>query len=181
MPRASRAPGRRGGPAAAGGAAASLRAALRGRTLPSPRLTGLGAGLLTTLAMLAFGCLDGLLFSGSATVYSVFFLLACAVCGLWVRPADLLAGPVTMPLAYTVGLLPINDGAQGVSGQALGVFTALSLHAGWLYSGTLLTVLIVVVRRATLITQRRRQTRPRPSRHPRSPHCSAAAQARSRL
>ncbi|MET7933713.1 DUF6542 domain-containing protein [Streptomyces sp. NPDC005322] len=180
-PRAPRAPGRRGDPAGAGGGAASLRTALRGRTLPSPRLTGLGAGLLTPLAMLGVGCVDGLLFSGSVTVYSVFFLLACLACGLWVRPADLLAGPVTVPLAYTVGLVPINDGARGFGGQAVGVFTALSLNAGWLYAGTLLTALIVLVRRAALVIQRRRQTRPRPSRLPRSPRCSAAAQARSRL
>ncbi|SEC53242.1 DUF6542 domain-containing protein [Streptomyces melanosporofaciens] len=165
------------------GPAAALTAALRrarGLSLPDPRLTGLGAGLLTTLTMLGIGCLDALLFSGSPTVYSVLFLPACAACGMWVRPADLLAAPVTAPLAYTVGLLPINDGSAGFSGQAVGVFTALSLQAGWLYAGTLLTVLIVLVRRAVLVTRRRRQQRPRPSRHPRSPHYSAAAQARSR-
>ncbi|WP_208928682.1 DUF6542 domain-containing protein, partial [Streptomyces rapamycinicus] len=149
-------------------------------SLPDPRLTGLGAGLLTTLAMLGVGCLDALLLSGSPTVYSVLFLPACAACGLWVRPADLLAAPVTAPLAYTVGLLPINEGSAGLSGQAVGVFTALSLQAGWLYAGTLLTVVIVLVRRAVLVTRRRRQQRPRPSRHPRSPRCSEAAPARSR-
>ncbi|MCG0290318.1 DUF6542 domain-containing protein, partial [Streptomyces sp. PSAA01] len=152
----------------------------RGLSLPDPRLTGLGAGLLTALTMLGIGCLDALLFSGSPTVYSVLFLPACAACGLWVRPADLLAAPVTAPLAYTAGLLPINDGSAGFSGQAVGVFTALSLQAGWLYAGTLLTAAIVLVRRAVLVTRRRRRQRPRPSRHPRSPRCSAAAQARSR-
>ncbi|MCM3806233.1 DUF6542 domain-containing protein [Streptomyces malaysiensis] len=165
------------------GPAAALPAVLRrvrGLSVPGPRLTGLGAGLLTTLMMLAIGCLDALLFSGSPTVYSVLFLPACAACGLWVRPADLLAAPVTAPLAYTVGLLPINEGSAGFSGQAVGVFTALSLQAGWLYAGTLLAVVIVLVRRAVLVTRRRRQQRPRPSRHPRSPHYSSAAQARSR-
>ncbi|ASQ96733.1 DUF6542 domain-containing protein [Streptomyces sp. 11-1-2] len=178
--RAARPPARRTGPS---GPAAPLPAALRrarGLSLPDARLTGLGAGLLTALTMLGIGCLDALLFSGSPTVYSVLFLPACAACGLWVRPADLLAAPVTAPLAYTVGLLPINDGSAGFSGQAVGVFTALSLQAGWLYTGTLLTVVIVLVRRAVLVTRRRRQQRPRPSRHPRSPHYSAAAQARSR-
>lgn len=171
---------RRTGPS---GPAAALPAALRrvrGLSVPDPRLTGLGAGLLTTLMMLGIGCLDALLFSGSPTVYSVLFLPACAACGLWVRPADLLAAPVTAPLAYTVGLLPINEGSAGLSGQAVGVFTALSLQAGWLYAGTLLTVVIVLVRRAVLVTRRRRQQRPRPSRHPRSPRYSSAAQARSR-
>ncbi|MEU5923556.1 DUF6542 domain-containing protein [Streptomyces antimycoticus] len=178
--RDARPPARRTAPS---GPAAALPAALRrarGLSLPGPRLTGLGAGLLTALTMLGIGCLDALLFSGSPTVYSVLFLPACAACGLWVRPADLLAAPVTAPLAYTVGLLPINDGSAGFSGQAVGVFTALSLQAGWLYAGTLLTVLIVLVRRAVLVTRRRRQQRPRPSRHPRSPRCSEAAPARSR-
>ncbi|GAA1137337.1 MULTISPECIES: DUF6542 domain-containing protein [Streptomyces violaceusniger group] len=178
--RAPRPAARRTGPS---GAAAALPAVLRrarGLSLPDPRLTGLGAGLLTTLTMLGIGCLDALLLSGSPAVYSVLFLPACAACALWVRPADLLAAPVTAPLAYTVGLLPINEGSAGFSGQAVGVFTALSLQAGWLYAGTLLTVVIVLVRRAVQVTRRRRQQRPRPSRHPRSPRCSEAAPARSR-
>ncbi|WNE98627.1 hypothetical protein PS467_26495 [Streptomyces luomodiensis] len=181
-PRAPRqAAARRPGPSGrrAAGPAAALRRA-RGLSLPSPRLTGLGAGLLTTLAMFVLGCLDALLCSGSPTVYSVLFLPVCVACGLWVRPADLLAGPVTVPLAYTVGLLPINEGSAGFGGQAVGVFTALSLQAGWLYTGTLLTAVIVLVRRVVLITRRRQQQRPRPSRHPRSPRCSVAAPGRSR-
>ncbi|TMU92617.1 DUF6542 domain-containing protein [Streptomyces sp. DASNCL29] len=178
--RAPRPAARRTGPSGAAAARPAVLRRARGLSLPDPRLTGLGAGLLTTLTMLGIGCLDALLLSGSPTVYSVLFLPACAACGLWVRPADLLAAPVTAPLAYTVGLLPINDGSAGFSGQAVGVFTALSLQAGWLYAGTLLTVVIVLVRRALLFTRRRRQQRPRPSRHPRSPRCSEAAPARSR-
>ncbi|WP_262703524.1 MULTISPECIES: DUF6542 domain-containing protein [Streptomyces] len=178
--RAPRPAARRTGPSGAAAALPAVLRRVRGLSLPDPRLTGLGAGLLTTLAMLGVGCLDALLLSGSPTVYSVLFLPACAACGLWVRPADLLAAPVTAPLAYTVGLLPINEGSAGFSGQTVGVFTALSLQAGWLYAGTLLTVVIVLVRRAVLVTRRRRQQRPRPSRHPRSPRCSEAAPARSR-
>ncbi|MBL1099148.1 DUF6542 domain-containing protein [Streptomyces coffeae] len=178
--RPARAPARRNRPL---GAAATALSGLRGRrpSWPDPRLTGLGTGLLTTLGMLGFGCLDALLFAGSPTVYSWFFLFACAACAMWVRPADLLAGPITVPLAFTAGLLPINDGGEGFAGQAIGVFTLLSLHAGWLYSGTLLTVLIVLVRRATLVSRRHRQRTTRPSRPPRSPRCSGASQARSRL
>ncbi|MEU2206348.1 DUF6542 domain-containing protein [Streptomyces hygroscopicus] len=171
---------RRPGPSGPAAALPAVLRRIRSLSFPSPRLTGLGTGLLTTLAMLGFGCLDALLFSGSPTAYSVFFLLVCVACGLWVRPADLPAAPVTVPLAYTAGLLPVNEGSAGFGGQAVGVFTALSLQAGWLYAGTLLTVVIVLVRRAVLVTRRRRQQPPRPSRHPRSPRCSGAAQARSR-
>lgn len=163
------------------GAAAALRD--RPFTVPSARLTALGAGLLTALAMLAFGCVDALLFSGSPTAYGVFFLLACAGCGMWVRPADLFPGAIGVPIAFTAGLLPINDGSEGFAGQALGVFTALSLNAGWLYAGTLLTAVIVLVRKIALIgrqRRRRQQRQPRPSRHPRSPRYSAAEPGRSR-
>ncbi|MEU0843226.1 DUF6542 domain-containing protein [Streptomyces sp. NPDC005962] len=163
------------------GAAAALRD--RPFTVPSARLTALGAGLLTALAMFAFGCLDALLLSGSPTAYGVFFLLACAGCGMWVRPADLFPGAIGVPIAFTAGLLPINDGSEGFAGQALGVFTALSLNAGWLYAGTLLTAVIVLVRRIALMgrqRRRRQQRQPRPSRHPRSPRYSAAAPERSR-
>ncbi|MFI0814643.1 DUF6542 domain-containing protein [Streptomyces sp. NPDC021098] len=194
-------PGRSGGPSRSGGpgpggAARGARPAARGGrgglagaagalafTLPSARLTALGAGLLTALAMFAFGCLDALLFSGSPTAYGVFFLLACAGCGMWVRPADLFPGAIGVPIAFTAGLLPINDGSPGFAGQALGVFTALSLNAGWLYAGTLLTAVIVLVRRIALMgrqRRRRQQRQPRPSRHPRSRHCSEAAPGRSR-
>jgi len=180
-PRGARPVARPGGRGGLLGAAAALRD--RPVTLPSARLTALGAGLLTALAMLAFGCLDALLFSGSPTAYGVFFLLACAGCGMWVRPADLFPGAIGVPIAFTAGLLPINDGGAGFAGQALGVFTALSLNAGWLYAGTLLTALIVLVRKVALMgrqRRRRQQRQPRPSRHPRSPRCSEAEPGRSR-
>lgn len=184
----------------AGGATAvgpTVRRAVAGVRSPAPRLTGFGAGLLATVAMLGFGCLDALLFSASTTAYGVVFLLACTACGLWVRPVDLAAAPVGAPIAFASGLLPINDGTEGLAGQAMGVFTALSLNAGWLYAGTLLASLIVLVRKGALVSRRNqrqqwerrlsrgsrpdRPPRPEPpSRPPRSPRCSAAAQARPR-
>ncbi|MBH5336783.1 hypothetical protein IHE55_19215 [Streptomyces pactum] len=142
------------------------------RRLPSPRLTGFGAGLLAVLAMVTIGCLDALLLSGSPAVYGVLYLLVCAVCGLFVRPADLAMAPVVVPIAFLLGLVPINDGEKGVGSQAMGVFTTLSLHAGWLYAGTLLAGLIVLVRRAAPASRRRARPRPaeradRPVRTPR--------------
>lgn len=184
---------RRRGP----GIGPAVRRAVAGLRYPTPRLTGFGAGLLATVALLTFGCLDALLFSASTTAYGTVFLLVSTACGLWVRPADLAAAPVGAPIAFTFGLLPINDGSEGLAGQAMGVFTSLALNAGWLYAGTLLASLIVLARKGAMVSRRNqrhqwerqqsrdprpdRPSRPgRPSRPPRSPRCSEAAQARSR-
>ncbi len=179
------------------------------RKLPAPKLTGLGCALLTTLALLALAFLDRLLVGGSPTVYGVCFVLAGAAGALWVRPYDLVVAPVTLPIAYTLGCLPIARSGAGSAGSLLmGVFTVLAVNAGWLYLGTALSVLIVGVRKCLLILRRRaqrpgvrqdRDRRPRdrrpdpdrerrqPGRRPagrplrpqRSPRCSEAAQARS--
>lgn len=37
----------------------------------------------------------------------------------------------------------------------MGIVSALSLHAGWLYAGTVLAALIALVRKAVLIGKRR--------------------------
>ncbi|MGW1071373.1 DUF6542 domain-containing protein [Streptomyces sp. NPDC002537] len=149
--------------------------------VPAARLTGLGSGLLTTLVLLAVGSLDSLI-GGSAVVYGVFFLLASAACALWVRPADLVTAPVTAPIAFAVGAVPLTGGPDTLLGHLMGLVTVLSLHAGWLYSGTLLAALIALVRRMLLVRRRRQdrvRQRRRPSRPPRSPRCSTAERARS--
>ncbi|MEX2986128.1 DUF6542 domain-containing protein [Streptomyces sp. C36] len=153
------------------------------RRLPSPRLTGLGSGLLTALAMLAVGALDAALLGGSPRVYGVFFVIACAACALWVRPADLMTAPVSAPIAYAVGAVALSDGTGGLGGRLMSLVTMLSLSAGWLYAGTLLAALIALVRRVVLVRLRKRarkEQRKRPSRPPRSPRCSPAERARPR-
>ncbi|MFE6778090.1 DUF6542 domain-containing protein [Streptomyces sp. NPDC057702] len=137
----------------------SLLAAVR--RLPEPKLTGFGTGMLATLAMLAVGCLDALLLSGSPTAYGLLFLLVCAASGVWVRPADLIAGPVSVPIAFTVGLVPLGEDGNGLGGQAMNVVTSLSLEVGWLYTGTLIAGLIVLVRRIALVGRRQRRGRQR--------------------
>jgi TRAP-type C4-dicarboxylate transport system permease small subunit len=117
------------------------------RRLPGPRLTGLGGGLFATVAMFALGCLDRALFGSSPVVYGALFLPVCALTALWVRTADLVTAPISAPLAFACGLLPIAGGSDGVGSRLMAVVTALAVHAGWLYGGTLVAGLIVGVRK----------------------------------
>ncbi|MFF4312034.1 DUF6542 domain-containing protein [Streptomyces sp. 900105755] len=131
--------------------------------LPNPRLTGLGCGLFCMAAMLSLGFLDDLLFGASLTVYGVLSLPVSALTALWVRGGDLLTAPVVIPIAFAVGLTAVaDDGGGGFLGTVMGLVTALSTQAGWLYGGTLIAGVIVVVRRIRVIrtarTVRRRRT-----------------------
>ncbi|MCG7206909.1 hypothetical protein MB828_24350 [Streptomyces arenae] len=125
--------------------------------LPGPRLTGLGCALFCGSAMVLLGFLDDLLLGASLTVYGVLFVPVSALTALWVRGSDLLTAPVVAPISFAVGLLAVaDDGGGGFLGGLMGLVTALSTQAGWLYGGTLVTGLIVLVRRARLIRHRRR-------------------------
>ncbi|MER6994273.1 DUF6542 domain-containing protein [Streptomyces sp. NPDC000410] len=124
------------------------------RRLPNPRLTGIGAGLFASAVMLLIGSLDQLLFDGSAVVYGVLFLPVSALTALWVRSADLVSAPISVPIAFTVGLVPVSGGPSGIGGQVMAVVTALAVQAGWLYGGTLVAGLITTVRKVRLMSRR---------------------------
>ncbi|WP_344497228.1 DUF6542 domain-containing protein [Streptomyces enissocaesilis] len=129
------------------------------RRLPNPRLTGLGSGLFAAAVMLVAGGLDRLLFDGSPLVYGLLFLPLSALTALWVRPADLVTAPIVVPIAFAVGLVPIAGGSSGFGGRVMAVVTALAVHAGWLYGGTLVAGLIATVRKVRLMTRRRTTAR----------------------
>ncbi|GHG95724.1 DUF6542 domain-containing protein [Streptomyces lanatus] len=131
------------------------------RRFPEPRLTGLGSGLFCGAVMLLLGWLDSLLF-GSLTVYGVLFLPVCALTAVWVREGDLLTAPVVVPIAFALGLLPLVGDGGGVGGYLMGLVTALATEAGWLYGGTLIAGVVVIVRRVRLVA-RRVAARRRPS------------------
>lgn len=125
------------------------------RRLPNPRLTGLGSGLFAAAVMLVLGGLDRLLFGGSPIVYGLLFLPVSALTALWVRPADLVTAPIAVPIAFAVGLVPIAGGASGFGSRIMAVVTALAVHAGWLYGGTLVAGVIATVRKVRLMARRR--------------------------
>ncbi|MDX3458216.1 hypothetical protein PV396_40845 [Streptomyces sp. ME02-8801-2C] len=128
------------------------------RRLPNPRLTGLGAGLFCAAVMFALGCLDQLLFGASLTAYGVLFLPVCVLTAAWVRGADLATAPVVVPIAFTVGVLPLADG-DGILSRLMGLVTALATEAGWLYGGTLVAGVIAAVRKIRLMNRRPGRTR----------------------
>ncbi|TGB08505.1 DUF6542 domain-containing protein [Streptomyces sp. MZ04] len=129
------------------------------RRMPNPRLTGLGSGLFCAATMFLLAFLLWLFFGGSngaLVAYGVLFVPVSALTALWVRPVDLVTAPVGVPLAFVAGLLPVSEGSGGFGGHFMGLITALALHAGWLYGGTLVAGIVVIVRRIRFLGQRRR-------------------------
>ncbi|WP_234329643.1 DUF6542 domain-containing protein [Streptomyces viridochromogenes] len=124
------------------------------RRFPNPRLTGLGCGLFCGAVMFLLGHLDALLFGSSLTVYSVLFLPVCALTAVWVRRGDLMTAPVVVPIAFAVGLVPVADHGGDLGDHLMGLFSALATQAGWLYGGTLVAGLLVLVRRVRLLARR---------------------------
>ncbi|MFJ6116522.1 DUF6542 domain-containing protein [Streptomyces sp. NPDC054775] len=129
------------------------------RRLPGPRLTGLGGGLFCAAVMPVIGAVDRLLFDSSLTLYGVLFLPVAALTALWVRVGDLVAAPVSVPIAFAVGLLTVADGGDGLSGHLVGLVTGLATQAGWLYGGTLVAGVIATVRRMRVLRRRAAQRR----------------------
>ncbi|MET8895126.1 DUF6542 domain-containing protein [Streptomyces albogriseolus] len=136
------------------------------RRVPGPRLTGLGGGLFCGAVMLVLGLLSEALFGASLTVYGVLFLPVCVLTALWVRKGDLLIAPVVVPIAFAVGLVPVADeGSGSAPDRLMGIVTGLATQAGWLYGGTLLAGVLVLVRRVRRVrTANRRLARNRAGR-----------------
>ncbi|MFG2325429.1 DUF6542 domain-containing protein [Streptomyces sp. NPDC048568] len=163
-PRAGGGPARAAGrQAGRPGPAAAAREAGARRTMPNPRLTGLGSGLFCAAVMVVLGYLDALLLGASLTVYGVLFVPVCLLTAVWVRRGDLLTAPVVVPIAFAVGLVPVAEsGDGGLGGRLMGIVTALATEAGWLYGGTLVAGSTVIVRRIRLMRRRRAAGRNRP-------------------
>ncbi|MEO3975977.1 DUF6542 domain-containing protein [Streptomyces sp. CAU 1734] len=132
------------------------------RRLPEPRLTGLGGGLFAVVTMVLIGTLVRLLLDSSAVVYGVLFLPVCALTALWVREADVVTAPISVPIAFAAGIVPVSGGQGGLGGHIMAVVTSLAVHAGWLYGGTLVAGLITCVRKVRAMGRRRRRVRPGP-------------------
>jgi hypothetical protein len=125
--------------------------------------------VLTTLVTVLAGALDALLFDGPGVFFGVVFVLVSVTAAVYVRPYDLVAAPVSAPIAFAVGIALTADSGDGsFVGRLLGLFTGLALMTGWLYTGTVAAAVIVAVRALRLPSRRRRSRR-----------CSAAPRERS--
>ncbi|MFF3844886.1 DUF6542 domain-containing protein [Streptomyces sp. NPDC002328] len=129
---------------------------VRAQVLPNPRLTGLGAGVFCGALALLLGWVDELLAGGSSTVYGVLFLPVCLLTALWVRGPELVAAPVVVPIAFTLGLLPKTDGGDGSGARLMSLFTALGTHVAWLYAATLAAGVVALIRGLGRLAHRRR-------------------------
>ncbi|WP_157536322.1 DUF6542 domain-containing protein [Kitasatospora mediocidica] len=117
------------------------------------RLTAIGTGVLTLAGTVAAAGVDQLLFDGLGVVFGLGFVAVCFQAAVRVRSADLLAAPISGPIAFALALLLLGPVASpGVVGQVVALATGLALRADWLFAGTGLAALIVTAR---FVAQRR--------------------------
>jgi hypothetical protein len=112
-----------------------------------------GTGVLAVLATLLAAGVDRLVFGGLGVLFGLAYLLICFQLAVRVRPADLLAAPISGPIAFAAALLLLGPvSSTGVTAQVVALATGLALRAGWLFSGTGLAAAIVLAR---FVAQRR--------------------------
>lgn len=127
----------------------------RRRTGRPTRLTAVGTGVVGVLATLAVAGADRLLFGGLGWLFGLGYLVVCFQLAVRVRYVDLLAAPISGPIAFALALLLLAPvGSPGVTAQVVALATGLALRAGWLFTGTGLAALIVLAR---FVAQRRIQ------------------------
>ncbi|MEU3560618.1 DUF6542 domain-containing protein [Kitasatospora sp. NPDC006786] len=125
----------------------------RRRTGRPARLTAIGTGVVAVLTVLAVAGLDRLLFDDLGWLFGLGYLVVCFQLAVRVRYADLLAAPISGPIAFALALLLLEPvSSPGVTAQVVSLATGLALRAGWLFSGTGLATLIVLAR---FVAQRR--------------------------
>ncbi|MER6301572.1 DUF6542 domain-containing protein [Kitasatospora sp. NPDC001539] len=130
-----------------------LRVYGRRRTGRPTRLTAVGTGVAAVLATLGVAAVDRLLFDDLGWLFGLGYLVVCFQLAVRVRYADLLAAPISGPIAFAAALLALAPvGSPGATAQVVGLATGLALRAGWLFTGTGLAALIVLAR---FVAQRR--------------------------
>ncbi|MGW4896228.1 DUF6542 domain-containing protein, partial [Kitasatospora sp. NPDC004240] len=117
------------------------------------RLTAVGTGVAAVAATLAVAAVDRAVFGGLGVLFGIGYLAVCFQLAARVRFADLLAAPISGPIAFAVALLLLDPvSSPGLTAHVVALATGLALRAGWLFSGTGLAVVIVAAR---FVAQRR--------------------------
>ena len=156
-------PSRAAGPRGGGVRASGLRARGDGRARPRPgartpqRLTAVGGGVVTLGATVAGGALDSWLFGNSGVLLGLVYVVASFQVAVRVRPADLAAAPISGPISFAVALgIFGSTPSPGLAGEAIGLASSLATQAGWLFTGTSVSVVITFARHVALSRARRR-------------------------
>jgi hypothetical protein len=153
-PEPSRAPA---APGASGFRAAAGRPVPRSSPRTPQRLTAIGTAVVTLAGTFLGGAVDSWLFGGSGILMGLVYVVVSFQVAVRVRPADLAAAPISGPIAFAVTLGCFGTGpSTGLTGQLIGLATSLALQAGWLFSGTALSVVITLARHFALSRARRR-------------------------
>ncbi len=121
------------------------------------RLTAVGGAVVTLGATFLGGAVDYWLFDGVGILMGLVYVVASFQVAIRVRPLDLAAAPISGPIAFAITLAVLSPApGPGLIGHAVGLATALALQAGWLFTGTLVSVVITLARHLALSRARRR-------------------------
>ena len=121
------------------------------------RLTAIGGAVVTLGATLLGGAADFWLFGGAGIVMGLAYVATCFQVAVRVRAADLAVAPICGPIAFALTLGLLGSGPDSsLLGQLIGLATSLALQAGWLFTGTGVSLLIVLARHVALRRARRK-------------------------
>ncbi|MFF0723271.1 DUF6542 domain-containing protein [Streptomyces sp. NPDC004134] len=120
-----------------------------------PRLTAAGGGLLAAAVMLGTGAFVQVVMGTAPVFFGVVYLVLSVCCALWIRPSDVIAAPIAMPIAFAAGTLAVGEGSGGISAHMMAAGTTLALEAPWLYGGTLLAAAVALLRHFAMLAVRR--------------------------
>jgi len=112
--------------------------------------------LLITIPTAVAGFADIYLNSRFTWITGVVFVLTCLLAAVSVRPRDLWTAVITPPIAYLIALLVAGQPSTlSGSGDLLLregslVVTGLAFNAPYLFGGTILALIVVLIRRTKL-------------------------------
>ena len=121
------------------------------------RLTAIGTAVVTLGATFLGGTVDYWLFDSSGILLGLVYVAVSFQAAVRVRPADLAAAPISGPIAFAITLAVLDRGhSTGLLESLIGLATSLALQAGWLFTGTAISVVITLARHFALSHARKK-------------------------
>ncbi len=148
-------------PAAAPPPQATTRARNPLYTAPQNGLTTFAVVVIIVGLTAAVGFID-MAMNRQLTWWSgAVFIIACGICALAVRPRDLWMAVVVAPLCYLAALViagqptTVSGGGSLLLREVAMIGTGLAFNAPFIFGGTALALIIVLIRRAGLMRRAR--------------------------